>query len=55
MPQRRDDPYLNFNFRVEIEGLEVAGFSEVQIPEGRIEAVAYRDRLIAQANGESER
>ena len=43
MPQRRDDPYLNFNFRVEIEGLEVAGFSEVQIPEGRIEAVAYRE------------
>jgi phage tail-like protein len=43
MPQRRDDPYLNFNFRVEIEGLEVAGFSEVQVPEGRIEAVAYRE------------
>ena len=43
MPQRRDDPYLNFNFRVEIDGLEVAGFSEVQIPEGRIEAVAYRE------------
>jgi phage tail-like protein len=43
MPQRRDDPYLNFNFRVEIDSLEVAGFSEVQIPEGRIEAVAYRE------------
>jgi phage tail-like protein len=43
MPQRRDDPYLNFNFRVEIDGLEVAGFSEVQLPEGRIEAVAYRE------------
>jgi phage tail-like protein len=43
MPQRRDDPYLNFNFRVEIDGLEVAGFSEVQVPEGRIEAVAYRE------------
>jgi phage tail-like protein len=43
MPQRRDDPYLNFNFRVEIDGLEVAGFSEVQIPEGRIAAVAYRE------------
>ena len=43
MPQRRDDPYLNFNFRVEIDGLEVAGFSEVQVPEGRIEAIAYRE------------
>ena len=43
MPQRRNDPYLNFNFRVEIDGLEAAGFSEVQIPEGRIEAVAYRE------------
>ena len=43
MPQRRNDPYLNFNFRVEIDGLEAAGFSEVQIPEGRIEAIAYRE------------
>ena len=43
MPQRRDDPYLNFNFRVEIDSTEVAGFSEVQLPEGRIEAVAYRE------------
>jgi phage tail-like protein len=43
MPQRRDDPYLNFNFRVEIDGLQVAGFSEVRLPEGRIEAVAYRE------------
>jgi phage tail-like protein len=43
MPQRRDDPYLNFNFRLEFDGLEVAGFSEVQVPEGRIEAVAYRE------------
>ena len=43
MPQHRDDPYLNFNFRVEIDGLEVAGFSEAQLPEGRIEVVAYRE------------
>ena len=42
MPQRRD-PYLNFNFRVEIEGDAIAGFSEVDLPEGRIEAVAYRE------------
>jgi phage tail-like protein len=43
MPQRRDDPYLNFNFRVEIDGLTVAGFSEALLPEGRVEAVAYRE------------
>jgi len=43
MPQRRNDPYLNFNFRVEIDGIEAAGFSEVHLPEGRIEAVAYRE------------
>jgi phage tail-like protein len=40
---RRDDPYLNFNFLVEIEGETVAGFSEADLPEGRIEAVAYRE------------
>jgi phage tail-like protein len=43
MPQRRDDPYLNFNFRLEIDGLEVAGFSEAHLPEARIAAVAYRE------------
>ena len=40
---RRDDPYLNFNFLIEIDGETVAGFSEVDLPEGRIEAVAYRE------------
>jgi phage tail-like protein len=43
MPQPRDDPYLNFNFRVEIDGVTIAGFSEADLPAGRIEAVAYRD------------
>jgi phage tail-like protein len=43
MPQRRDDPYPDFNFRLELEGLEVAGFSEVRLPEGRIESIAYRE------------
>lgn len=43
MPQRRDDPYLDFNFRLEIDGLEVAGFSEADLPEASIEAVAYRE------------
>jgi phage tail-like protein len=43
MPSKRDDPYLNFNFAVEIDGITVAGFSEADLPEGRIEAVAYRE------------
>jgi phage tail-like protein len=40
---RRDDPYLNFNFVVEIQGEVAAGFSEADLPAGRIEAVAYRE------------
>jgi phage tail-like protein len=43
MPKRRDDPYLNFNFVVQIDGVEVAGFSEADLGEARIEAVAYRE------------
>ena len=43
MPVRRDDPYLNFNVRVQLGGDEVAGFSEVVLPEGRIDVVEYRE------------
>lgn len=43
MPQRRDDPYLNFNFRLEIDGVAIAGFSEAELPEGRVAVVAYRE------------
>ena len=43
MPSVRQDPYLDFNFLVEIAGLTVAGFSEADLPEGRIEAIAYRE------------
>jgi phage tail-like protein len=44
MPRpRRDDPYLNFNFVVEIEGEPAAGFAEAELPTGRIEAIAYRE------------
>ena len=28
-PAQRDDPYKGFNFLVEIDGVPVAGFSEV--------------------------
>jgi phage tail-like protein len=41
-PAVRNDPYLNFNFQVEMEGGGVAGFSEVELPEGRIEVIAHR-------------
>jgi phage tail-like protein len=43
MPQRRDDPYLNFNFVVEIDGIEAAGFRDAELPGAHIEAVAYRE------------
>jgi phage tail-like protein len=43
MPVVRPDPCLNFNFLVIVDGDTVAGFSEVELPEGRIEVVAYRD------------
>ena len=43
MPQSRDNPYLNFRFRVQIDNAHSAGFSEIEGLEGRIAAVAYRD------------
>jgi hypothetical protein len=38
----RNDPYQKFNFRVEIDGVTVAGFQEVRITNSRTPAVAYR-------------
>lgn len=43
MPVRRDNPYANFNFVVEIDGVESAGFSEVDLPAGEIEVIEYRE------------
>jgi phage tail-like protein len=43
MPSVRQDPYLDFNFRVEIDNIAAAAFREAELPEGRIGAVAYRD------------
>lgn len=43
MPEGRRDPYLNFNFLVEIDGNVVAGFREADLPEARIEIAAYRE------------
>ena len=43
MPIQRDNPYANFNFVVEIDGIEVGAFSEVDLPDATIEAIEYRE------------
>lgn len=43
MPIRPNDPYMNFNFTVEIEGLEAAGFLEVSGIVAETEVVEYRE------------
>jgi phage tail-like protein len=39
----RRDPYLNFNFAVEIDGLVAGGFSEVTGLQGEVEVEEYRE------------
>ena len=39
----RHDPYLNFNFLVEIEGTAIRGVAEVDVPEARIAFADYRE------------
>jgi phage tail-like protein len=39
----RQDPLRNFRFRVEIDGLQVAGFSEVRIGATTTEVIDYRE------------
>ncbi|MEO5576684.1 MAG: phage tail protein [Gaiellaceae bacterium] len=43
MAVQRDNPYANFNFLVDLGQGDDAGFSEVELPEGRIEVIEYRD------------
>ena len=43
MPEARRDPYLNFNFLVEIDGNAVGSLTEADIPEGTIEIAEYRE------------
>ena len=40
---QRNDPYRNFRFRVEISGIQIAGFSEATIPDSTIDPVEYRE------------
>jgi phage tail-like protein len=43
MPEARRDPYLNFNFLVQIDGDTFSGFTEADLPEGRVEIATYRE------------
>jgi phage tail-like protein len=40
---QRNDPYRNFGFLVEIDGLASSAFSEVELPESSIEVIEYRE------------
>jgi phage tail-like protein len=43
VPIRRDNPYANFNFTVDIGGGDELGFSEADLPAGEIEVIEYRE------------
>jgi len=43
MTAERTDPYRNFRFRVEIEGLQQAGFSEVSGFDASFDVIQYRE------------
>jgi phage tail-like protein len=40
---QRDNPYLNFNFLVDLGFGDEMGFSEVEAPSGDIEVIEYRE------------
>ena len=39
----RIDPYKNFRFRVEIDGIQTAAFSEATIPDSSTDPIEYRE------------
>ncbi len=43
MPNQRNDPYRNFRFLVEIDGITQAGFSEATIPDTSQDPIEYRE------------
>lgn len=43
MTAERTDPYRNFRFRVEIDGLQQAGFSEVSGFDASFDVIQYRE------------
>ena len=43
MSDGRNDPYKSFRYRLEIDGIDEAGFSEVKIPDIQIPPIEYRE------------
>ena len=43
MPTKRDDPYLNFNFAVDLGAGGAAGFAEVELGGARVNVIEYRE------------
>ena len=41
----RNDPYRNFRFKVEIDGIQTASFSEATIPDSTTDSVDYREGM----------
>lgn len=41
----RVDPYRLFRFRVEIDGITIAGFSEASIPDSSTDPIEYREGI----------
>lgn len=39
----RTDPYRNFRFRVELDGIETAAFSDATVPDSTTDSVDYRE------------
>lgn len=39
----RTDPYKGYRFRLEIQGLQVAGFSQVTLPDDSVDSTTYRE------------
>jgi phage tail-like protein len=40
---QRNDPYRNYRFRVEIDGIQVAGFADATIADTTVDSVDYRE------------
>ena len=39
----RNDPFRNYRFRVEVDGLQTAAFSEATIPDSTTDVAEYRE------------
>jgi phage tail-like protein len=49
----RNDPFKGFRFRLEVQGLQVAGFSEAMMPDQTAEASFYREGTDTMARKQS--